>query len=242
MTEALVDEVVRYAAAGVMAVFVNSRPPVEKWHQANLALPRFVGCDMEIGGRLIGRAMCELAQLVDADGILLLEGPTAKRSNAVRTAWAVREIVGHTAGIPAVIKRVADFNDDDVIDGVSAGVRCPDEDARRETKRLVIHPGTDRAGSALARWLTANDSQLAGTRREIWMVGFDGLRTPDGALLAEYPAGMVATIDQQPYLLGVEAAAHIVAAFEGRSATHPREVLVEPKVLRIARVAEHTRS
>jgi hypothetical protein len=165
--------------------------------------------------------------------MLLIEGPSSKRSNPTRVAWAARELLG-ASNRPCFVQRVADFEDDSLVNGLLEGISRLDGHLREPAQHLVIHTGTDRAGAAIARWLVANDWEVHGRKRRVSMIGFDGLRTPDGALLIDDIPGMIATVDQQPYLLGAEAAAHLVSAFRGELASRPREVTVKPKISRAA--------
>lgn len=235
VTDRLVAELVRLSAAGVMLVFVNTQPPLRSWREVGLLPPRFVGCDMAEGGRLVGAAVCEVARSIDADGIILLDGPSTKQSNLVRTAWATRAILTCLSEIPCVVEPIEDFDSSHAVRGFKAAIGHLDEQARSPARRLVLHPGTDRAAAAIARWMARNESRIAGQVREVAIVGFDGLRGPDGSLLVDDVPGVVATVDQQPYLLGIEAAAHIIAAAEGRARTWHRETTVTPRVLQVQR-------
>jgi hypothetical protein len=59
ITDGLIDEMLKYAGAGAMIVFINTRPPLASWRDAQQPLPFFVGSDMEMGGTLVGQLMSE---------------------------------------------------------------------------------------------------------------------------------------------------------------------------------------
>jgi hypothetical protein len=237
ITDRLTDELARHARAGTVIVFVNSCPSFDQWDGGGYPLPMFVGCDMAAGGQLVGNLVSQVAERVQADGIILIEGPDAKRSNAVRTAWAARAVTSLATDVPCVTETVSRFGEREIMAGVASAIRRLDRRAGRSVERIVLYPGTDRAATIFGRRI-ADNRHLEGHDRRVWMVSFDGLRHPDGSALVADVAGVVATVDQQPYTLGREAAAHVVAAFHGRQATRRREVVVAPKVLEIVERGE----
>jgi ABC-type sugar transport system substrate-binding protein len=230
ITDALSRELITYSLEGTLVVFINTRPPIAQWRSSGAPLPRFVGCDMEAAGVILGRLLCDLVDSMGASGVILIEGPSTKHSNAIRTAWAVREIVTTKAGLHSSLLVVNDFDDKEIVEAFANGIAMLDTQAGCPVERIAACPGTDRAASAVGRWIVENDSILLGAHRDIQMVGCDGLRQPDGRLLITDVPAVVATVDQQPYLIGQEAAAHIIAAFVGRTALHPREIVVQPRV------------
>jgi ABC-type sugar transport system substrate-binding protein len=246
LTVQLNAELVRLSQLGILVVFLNTHPDLDAWMDVGARLPRFVGSDMQAGGQLIARLLLDLAEDVEADGIILFQGPSSKISNIIRSAWAAREIMAAVGRFPCILWELEGFDHECVTAALRNSIKRLDDMLGRKARRIAVHPGTDRAASIASAWLAEQRNVPRNPfARELFLVGYDGLTQPDGILVANETPNVYATIDQCPYLIGREAAGHVTAAFEGRTAEMPREVVVQPKIIKTTRWhgrAETTRS
>lgn len=230
----------RHSQRGCQVIAINTRPPAAAWaaRKPTPLPPRYVGTDMQACGTLLGETVARVAMSISADAILLMEGPSEKPSNAVRTLAAVRALEDAETSCPWFVHRLSGWTEQDM----SSALRRLNAEVTRALGRpaqsVVLHTATDRAARTIGVLIAEDRNHEGWSRRRIALIGCDGLRDSDGRLAVEDVPYAVATVDQNAYALGREAARQLLLVCDRRESEESPDIELKP---RLAVVQRHSR-
>jgi DNA-binding LacI/PurR family transcriptional regulator len=213
---------------GVFIVAIDVKPPNRYFYEGDVPMPRFVCSDFAAGGEIVGDELCRRSQ--NSDGVILLSGPSTNTPSMIRSERACYRVMKQPLACPVLVRELTDLDAAAAWNPLQDALAELDRAIGRPALRVTLFAANDKVAVGLSHRIAAGRDL---PRREIAIIGYDGVRGTDGALVVQSAHLVVATVDTLPDFQGREAAAFLVAEFFRHEAKNRKNSVVSPRLFTV---------
>ncbi len=212
----------------VFIVAIDVKPPNRYFYEGDVPMPRFVCSDFAAGGDIVGDELCRRSQ--DSDGIILLSGPPSNTPSMIRSERAAYRVMKQPRACPFLVRELTDLDAAAAWTLLQDALTELDRVIGRTALRVVLFAANDKVAVGLSHRIAAERDL---PRRHFAIIGYDGVRGTDEALVVQSAHFVVATVDTLPDYQGREAAAFLVAEFFRHEAKNRKNSVVSPRLFTV---------
>jgi ABC-type sugar transport system substrate-binding protein len=229
-SESLWNELRRLISKGVFVVSIDVKAPNRFFYEGNLRLPRFVTSDFAKGGHLVAELIGEYLTEGAADVALLLIGPATSSPGSMRTRMCLYELVSRGFGPRIFAAELENWNVEEAIRKFKEALSKIEPSKMNATVRICVFCGNDANCVAINQFIEKHPEIRR--RREYVLIGYDGVRNPDGSLIVDSMKLCMGTVDQLPESQGKSAGTFLVEEYERRTSANSKNAFLSPQLLR----------
>jgi ABC-type sugar transport system substrate-binding protein len=228
--DSLWNELRRLTMKGVFVVTVDIKAPNRIFYDGNLRLPRLVTSDFVQGGQLVAELIGDYLAEDPESTALLLIGPAVSNPGLIRTRICLYELLNRGFGPRISVSELENWNVEEAVRKFKDAIK---EVAPIATlMRILVFCGND-ANCIVINNFIENHPEIR-RRREYLLIGYDGVRNPDGSLIVASIKRCVGTVDAVPESQGRSAGSFLIEEYERRISPDSKNASLPPKLLRRA--------
>ena len=215
------EAILRLMKKGVFIVVLDTQPPAAFFTERAAMLPAYVASDFRVGGEAVGALIANHVKSHENASAVICLGPDGNLAGATRSSWVLYAlardgILARGIGHP--------FPSWDLSQIVPPLVRLIETELKT-SGAVIAYCGDDRVMLEVDKHFRGDFNSL---RSRLFLIGYDGIISNTGQLVAQDCAFAIATVDTRPKAQGEAAAEILRDIYEGKKNEGALQRIVAP--------------